>query len=157
MEQDIQIAKDKLKQEIQNARMIKNLKAEGIEAAKAFGCKEEAEREIEGYEQEAEESVFAVAMKYNALVSKYRVAKSIDETEVGITAEAGDYLKYFNTLKYEEAKAKDEASRKNQERILLKMKTELAEKHEKEAEEAYNSLLKTINGDDLEKNRNQRR
>ena len=149
LEQDIQIAKDKLKQEIQNARMIKNLKAEGMVAAKAFGCKEEAEREIEGYEQEAEESVFAVARKYNDLVSKYRVAKSINETEDASTAEAGDYIKYFNTVKYGEAKAKDEASRNNQERILLKMKLELAKKHEKAAEESYDSLLKTINGDDL--------
>ena len=160
LEQDIQIAKDKLKQEIQNARMIKNLKAEGMVAAKAFDCEEEAEKEIEGYEQEAEESVFAVARRYNDLVSKYRVAKSINETEDASTAEAGDYIKYFNTVKYGEAKAKDEASRNNQERILLKMKLELAKehekaaeelakKHEKAAEESYDSLLKTINGDDL--------
>ena len=186
LEEDVQNVKEKLTKEIQNARMIKNLRAKGIEAAKLFGCEEEAEREIKAYEEEAEVSVFATARKYNALVSEYLVEKSINENEEASIAEAytSNYFKpieeklrssapsieeakdyfeymrklknqeseaktsnYFNALNYgkteieteTEANAKEEASKKNQERIELKMKKQLWENNS----EAYKELVKS--------------
>jgi hypothetical protein len=44
LEEDVQKTKEKLTNEILNARSIKDLRAKGIDAAKVFGCEKEAER-----------------------------------------------------------------------------------------------------------------
>ena len=155
LERDIQTAKKKLEQEIQNARVIKNLREQSTKAVEQStkaveqsGCAESAKREIRNYEDETEAAAALVAMKYNTIVSMYKVAEASNPPEEKLRSsapsieEAIDYFEYMRKLKRQEseannssnldtenketeieteAKAKEEASRKNQDRITLEM------------------------------------
>ena len=157
LERDIKTAKKKLETEIQNARVIKNLREQSTKAVeqstKALeqsGCAESAKKETRNYEDETEAAAALVAMKYNTIVSMYKVAEASNPTEEKLRSsapsieEAMDYFEYMRKLKYQEseannssnfdtenketeietqveAKAKEEASKRNQDRITLEM------------------------------------